>query len=323
MKGVIRMLEQANSFDIFLKKLDLRRKHYEASNAQKIYARQEERKDYECKKCKDEGRYLVYQDGEPRAEICACMKAKSIIRRFRECQIPENMRDARFGNLNFDYYSQDLIPGFEDQITYRERAKFVASFCHFLATEITQGRERKGVYLHGPVGSGKTRIACCMANYMMSKRDDIKVLFVGVSGLLKKIRSTMTDKAIGTESEYELIQKISGFPFLVLDDLGAHNYTEWTLNTIYSILEHRLEKKLPTIITSNLDYIGLRDEKGRIQSQLMAAVGSRVASRIPELCYPIYLPIKGEDIRQQQLYNETSEINKRFAEYRRKIAGQR
>lgn len=315
------MHEINNFFGTFLHDLERRIKQYKENNTEKFV--QSQKSNYNCKKCQDKGIYIVFQNNEPRSEICACMKQRSLMRRFKECQIPDNMRDVKFGNLNYDYYSLDLITEYDKDITYRDRARFVAQFCHFIANEIINGKETKGVYIYGPVGSGKTRIACCMANYIMTKKDDIKVLFVGVSDLLRKIRSTMTDKSIDAESEYELVQKISNIPYLILDDLGAHNYTDWTLNTIYSILEHRLEKKLPTIITSNLDYVdGPKDEKGRIiQSHLVSAVGARIASRIPELCYPLYLPIKGEDIRQQKLYNETSEINKRFAEYRRQITG--
>ncbi len=317
------MLETNNPFDEYLNELERRIRNFKENNPDKVLPVREDNIKYDCKICKDEGRYLVFHDGEPMAQICACVKQKSIMKKFKECQIPDNMRDAQFGNLNFDYYSLDLIPVYEQDITYRDRAKFVANFCHFLANEILQGKENKGLYLYGPVGSGKTRMACCIANYMMSKREDIKVLFVGVSDLLRKIRSTMTDKSVDAESEYELIQKISNVPYLILDDLGAHNYTDWTLNTIYSILGHRLDKKLTTIITSNLDYVdGQKNDKGEVtQTQLEAAVGLRIASRIPELCYPLYLPIVGEDIRKQKLYNETSEINKRFGEYRRKVMG--
>jgi len=76
-------------------------------------------------------------------------------------------------------------------------------------------------------------------------------------------------------------------PLLILDDLGAHNYTDWTRNKLFSIINYRLNYMLPTIITTN---INLED--------LEHFLGERTTSRIIHMCHPYRLLVE-VDIRVQ------------------------
>ena len=96
----------------------------------------------------------------------------------------------------------------------------------------------------------------------------LQVLFLVVPDLLDELRATYKSEI----NEMDLLDSARTIPFLILDDLGAHNYTDWTRNRIYSIINYRMNELLPTIITSNLsldemeDYIGLRTTSRIIQS---------------------------------------------------------
>jgi len=72
---------------------------------------------------------------------------------------------------------------------------------------------------------------------------------------------------------------------LILDDLGAHNYTEWTRNKLYSIINYRLNNNLPTVITTNLDL-----------AELEEYLGERTTSRIIQMCRIFRLMVE-TDIR--------------------------
>ena len=97
------------------------------------------------------------------------------------------------------------------------------------------------------------------------------MLFIVVPDLLDEIRASYSgDSDI---SEIQVLRQARNMPVLILDDLGAHNYTEWTRNKIYSIINNRLNNNLATVINSNLHL-------GDIERFL----GERTTSRIIELC---------------------------------------
>jgi len=73
-----------------------------------------------------------------------------------------------------------------------------------------------------------------------------------------------------------------------LDDLGAHNYTPWTCNKLYSLLNYRLNYHLPVIITTNLDLV-----------EIEKFLGKRTTSRILQMCNVYRLTVQ-KDIRYQK-----------------------
>jgi DNA replication protein DnaC len=97
---------------------------------------------------------------------------------------------------------------------------------------------------------------------------ELQVLFLVVPDLLDELRATYKSEV----NEMDLLDTARTIPILILDDLGAHNYTDWTRNRLYSIINYRMNEQLPTVITSNLsldemeDYIGVRTTSRIIQS---------------------------------------------------------
>ncbi|GAB6179171.1 ATP-binding protein [Desulfotomaculum defluvii] len=287
------------------------------------------KKNVECKKCNDVG---IYLDKNGFGVECSCKKRKALIARFQSCQIPESMLNHSFSKLNLQYYSKDQYhEEYQEAVSYYTLATHSINLCKQYAEEYTKGKINHGLYLYGPVGSGKTFLACCIANYILT-RTNIDLLFVVVPDLLQRIRSSWNDKSVDAETEHSLVEKVSSVQFLILDDLGAHNYTEWTLNTLYKILNYRANRNLPTIITSNLDLIMpinprqvqriaegfnspytrdlmkriykqknkdlYQEDPDQIISELAAYVGDRVSSRINQLCIPVHLSVQ-KDIRKQ------------------------
>jgi len=58
---------------------------------------------------------------------------------------------------------------------------------------------------------------------------------------------------------------------LVLDDVGAGKSTDWTLDSLIRLVDHRWSHRMPTIYTTNLD-----------ADQLGQTVGDRVLSRLAD-----------------------------------------
>lgn len=136
---------------------------------------------------------------------------------------------------------------------------------------------RKGIYLWGPVGSGKT-----YAIYAIKKRLQdmgIRTKIYSAPEMFDKIRDDFDHK-----DSYNLEHILANRGVLIIDDLGAEKASEWISETMFRIVNKRYEEMLPTIITSNLELGELTDR-----------LGDRIPSRIAEMCDVIKL--EGKDRR--------------------------
>lgn len=98
--------------------------------------------------------------------------------------------------------------------------------------------------------------------------------FVSVPDLLMELRQSF--QADAPESEYDIIQKYRQQTGVILDDFGAEKTSQWVLQAMYLIINHRYEYLQPTIFTSNLNLDQLADalNDDRIPSRIarMASV---------------------------------------------------
>lgn len=137
----------------------------------------------------------------------------------------------------------------------------------------------ESLVLIGNTGCGKTHLAiAAMRRGVDTGRIGPRSAFITVPELLMKIRATFRDEA--RETEEEIIDRYSRYPFLVLDDLGAEKTTEFSIATLELIINRRVMEDILTIITTNLTL----DE---IEQKLSA----RIASRLSEMnCVKIAMP---------------------------------
>jgi DNA replication protein DnaC len=147
----------------------------------------------------------------------------------------------------------------------------------------------KSVFMSGGPGSGKTHRAVVLQKEWMWKQvtdrrkwDHMKSCFVSVSELLMKLRMSFNDKTAPQEGE--LIQRLCNTPFLILDDLGTQQGTDYAFQVLYVIINERYNWERTTVITSNF---GLKE----LHTDFSAAI----ASRLYEMCNVVEL--SGEDHR--------------------------
>lgn len=228
-----------------------------------------------CKLCGDRGIYLVDQVAVP----CKCMQQKALWNRLKMSQLPGMMRQLTFDKFDFRYYSRGRM---ENGRSYYE----IAQMAHGKARQFTElvlaGQATDGLLFIGNVGTGKTFLACCVVNRLLDA--GVGVLFLVVPDFLDRIRATYDSQRL-EYTEVDLTDAAKSAPVLVLDDLGAHHYTEWARQKIYSLINHRLNYRLPVVVTTNISV----DDLGEY-------LGERTTSRLFQMCRLIQL-VTEVDIR--------------------------
>lgn len=124
--------------------------------------------------------------------------------------------------------------------------------------------------LYGPTGTGKTFIACAIG-YRFAHDGHI-TMFIRYSDLMTQIRSEWGRNSDGSS----ILDRARAADLLILDELGATgNLRDWELPYFDTLINGRLDRGKPTIITTNLR---AADSEG-LEADLERHVGKRFASR--------------------------------------------
>lgn len=219
-----------------------------------------------CSKCGGTG--LIMRDND--ALRCSCVKEKTLDNNYLRSGLTPLMQKCTFENFDFRFYPEnkhDEVKG----ISYAQTAKLTHGASREFVQRFLKNPNTQGLLFTGPVGSGKTYLACCIANSIIKSGG--RVMFVVVPDWLDEIRSTYDQNTKTEFTERNILDAAREIPLLILDDLGVHNYTEWTKNKLYSIINHRLNHQMATIITTNLSV-----------AELSEHLGDRTTSRLFQMC---------------------------------------
>jgi DNA replication protein DnaC len=165
---------------------------------------------------------------------------------------------------------------FDNYETNDEQGKIRALGISQRYAEIWPEMAKQGTCLifSGKAGTGKTHLACAIANSVISK--GASALFTTVSDALRGIRRAY-DKKEGV-SEAQAIEELVCPNLLILDEVGMDYGTEHSKTLIFDLLNKRYENMRPTIILTNLDAAALKEYLGeRIVDRLREGGGKLVA----------------------------------------------
>ena len=177
--------------------------------------------------------------------------------KLNKARIPRKYIHSTWGNFDFD----------SDRLLESEAGtKLVQRLERF---EDWRGDEPDGtlVFLTGRPGCGKTHLACATIHrWVMARRPG--ALFVVVGELLTELR-----RGFDKGTSYGDMRQARDAKLLVLDDLGSEMATEWVRDTMYMMINYRLNHMKPTIVTSNL-------RLGEIAETYHSRLASRLAGEI-------------------------------------------
>ena len=139
----------------------------------------------------------------------------------------------------------------------------------------------KWLILLGPIGTGKTGLAVSAYKAMVDA--GTHATFWRMGFLLDEARRAFAPDA-GIESPLEPLR--NGCDFLVLDDVGSERGTDWAVSTVRDLLTSRYERRLRTLITTNLNV-----------KELGECYGERVKDRLADVA--VALVLTGKTLRPQ------------------------
>ena len=102
----------------------------------------------------------------------------------------------------------------------------------------------------GDTGVGKTHLAVAVAEAQL--KNGREVFFAFVPELLDYLRYTFSPDSRITYDD--LFDEVKNTPLLVLDDLGQEHSSPWANEKLYQIIVHRHAARLPTVVTSMVDF---------------------------------------------------------------------
>jgi DNA replication protein DnaC len=132
-------------------------------------------------------------------------------------------------------------------------------------------KDSMGLLLWGPVGTGKSFIAGCIANALLDQ--GVPVMMTNFARLLNKL----TDMYAGDRNAY--IDSFNSFPLLIIDDLGVERNSEFAREQVFSIIDSRYRSQLPMIVTTNLSLKKLKHPEDMARA--------RIYDRVLERCMPV------------------------------------
>lgn len=137
-------------------------------------------------------------------------------------------------------------------------------------------KDGKGLYLWGPVGTGKTYAAYALHKTILANGFTSKI--GNSAGILQDIRDDFRYASRDPYYRNKFDDWVEYTGVLIIDDLGAEKPSEWALETFYTMINTRYENKRITIFTSNYSV-----------EEIAGRLGDRIASRMVEMCEVIKL----------------------------------
>ena len=210
---------------------------------------------------------------------CSCRKNLIIEDNYEKSGLRAAINRENFSTFNFNLFSKNPYMNY-DVIPYENIVKIVREIKEYINNF---DRQSANIYIQGEVGRGKTFLINSIAKELLDR--NYSVVYMTSTKLFKFLNDyhwAFEDRRENLESQYEMIFDCD---LLIIDDLGAETHRSTDQSNLFDVVNERMNKGLPIILSSNLN----EDMIGEIY-------GPRVFSRILGNNSKTY-EIFGEDLR--------------------------
>ena len=140
-----------------------------------------------------------------------------------------------------------------------------------------KGKTKKGLYLTGNFGCGKTYLICAMLNELAMKNHKIAIIYY--PEFLRSLKESLSNNDYSNK-----FNEIKKAELLLIDDIGAETTTAWSRDEILgTILQYRMQEGLITFFTSNFNLDELEEHFSISKNGIERVKARRIMERIKQL----------------------------------------
>ncbi|MBQ7500379.1 MAG: ATP-binding protein [Clostridia bacterium] len=224
---------------------------------------------YDCPKCSDTGYVGI--------TMCSCLKTALIKESFASSGLGSLLETQTFENFSFDYYKYDGKA--------YDNIRSIYDYCRDYAGDFSLDRKMDNLILIGDTGLGKTHISTAIAKVVIEKGFD--VLYRTAIDMFSDFENDRFNRRYNDTDEPQS-DKYFTAELLIIDDLGTELTNQFTVSTLYNLINKRVIAGRPMIINTNLNVQKLKEK-----------YENRVTSRILGEFKP--LMFIGKDVRAQKI----------------------
>lgn len=221
---------------------------------------------YYCPACSDTG----YIDNR----MCACHK--EILKELERASLRKiaPIDSCTFDTFDVRYYPDEIM---ENGVNPREKAEKILQQCRYYAQSFNS--HSPSLMFMGGTGLGKTHLSLAIANVAINK--GYSVVYGSSFNILSDLKNESFGKTDDLNyNEYDVLSA----DLLIIDDLGTEYRNQYNIACLYNIINTRILKKRPTVISTNVDFDDLSESYDQ-------RITSRIAGEYSTLT------LEGNDIR--------------------------
>ena len=228
---------------------------------------------YQCSRCKDTG----FVDGR----TCQCLKNLQRQMAFQRLSMDAPLENSTFEEFSLEYYR-------EDEKAYRQMEKVLAA-CKRYADNFRA--DSPSFLFWGGTGLGKTHLSLAIAGKAIEK--GFGVVYGSAQSFAVALERERFLREQDMAEDADVQSQLTDCDLLILDDLGTEASSNYVKSAFYDIINSRMMKNKPTLISTNLT---MKDLEKRYTPRFT----SRIAG------YYSKVQFLGNDVRLQKRRRKTA-----------------
>lgn len=221
---------------------------------------------------------LCHDSGYCGSKLCDCVKRQAAEQQKKKLSSLLPVERETFETFHLDYYSTQ--PDARFGISPRQMAQFNFQKCIQFADQV--GASYENLLLYGSAGLGKTFLSSCIARRVTEQGFSVTYdTAISIFDQYNQVKFRSGDITAANQA----LEQFHSVDLLILDDLGTEMPTAFHTSCLYDLLNHRLMRRKPTILSTNL----LPDE---LEGRYSVAIASRILGEFTQLRFI------GDDIRK-------------------------